>query len=92
MRRDNIEKILIENILVGRLEIEKEEIEELDSEISIFDDEGLDLDSVEALDIVAGLEQEFSITIDELHNDLMIDILYNIESIVDYVYARLNDK
>ncbi len=91
MKRNDIEQILIENILIGRLEIERSELEMVDKEISIFDDEGLDLDSVEALDIVAGLEQEFNITIDELHHDLMTDILFNIDSIVEYIDQRLND-
>ncbi|MED3645305.1 phosphopantetheine-binding protein [Halalkalibacterium halodurans] len=57
-----IKEIIKVNILIERLELEDIEADEIEDEEPLFGD-GLGLDSVEALDVVAGVEAEFGVKV-----------------------------
>jgi acyl carrier protein len=75
-----IKKIFIERL---RLPLKEEEINE---DAPLFG-LGLGLDSVDALEIVVGLEQEFGISI----GDEDMQVLRSINTIVDYILEKTKE-
>jgi acyl carrier protein len=71
----------IRDLLVRRLKLEMRP-QDIDLDSPIFG-EGLGLDSIDALELVVGLEQEFSIQIPDA--DLGKRVFASIRSIADYV-------
>jgi acyl carrier protein len=71
----------VRNLLIRRLKLEIAP-EEIDLEAPLFG-EGLGLDSIDALELVVGLEQEFAIQIPDA--DVGKKVFASIRSIADYV-------
>jgi len=71
----------VRSLLVRRLKLEIAP-EEIDLEAPLFG-EGLGLDSIDALELVVGLEQEFAIQIPDA--DVGKKVFASIRSIADYV-------
>ena len=69
----------IKNILVENLRIPAEE---LDYEIELFGD-GIGLDSIDSLEIIAGIDQEFGVQM----TGVAKENFYNIEALSKYVMA-----
>ena len=73
----------IKNILVENLRIPAEE---LDYEIELFGD-GIGLDSIESLEIIAGIDQEFGVQM----TGVAKENFYNIEALSKYVMEHMED-
>lgn len=73
----------IKNILVENLRIPAEE---LDYEIELFGD-GIGLDSIDSLEIIAGIDQEFGVQM----TGVAKENFYNIEAISKYVMEHMED-
>ena len=73
----------IKNILVENLRIPAEE---LDYEIELFGD-GIGLDSIDSLEIIAGIDQEFGVQM----TGVAKENFYNIESLSKYVMEHMED-
>ncbi|UFK69235.1 acyl carrier protein [Limosilactobacillus reuteri] len=58
---EEIKDILKEKVLIERLELDDVEPNDISDNENLFDEEGLALDSVEALDIMTGISEEFGI-------------------------------
>ncbi|MRG90114.1 acyl carrier protein (plasmid) [Limosilactobacillus reuteri] len=58
---EEIKDILKEKVLIERLELDDVEPDDISDNENLFDEEGLALDSVEALDIMTGISEEFGI-------------------------------
>lgn len=58
---EEIKDILKEKVLIERLELDDVEPDDISDDENLFDEEGLALDSVEALDIMTGISEEFGI-------------------------------
>jgi acyl carrier protein len=71
----------VRSLLIRRLKLEISP-EEIDLEAPLFG-EGLGLDSIDALELVVGLEQEFAIQIPDA--DVGKKVFASIRSIADYV-------
>lgn len=87
---EEIKTIIKETILIERLELEDITPEDIKDDMQLFGD-GLGLDSVEGLEVVAGLEDLFNIKI-SLHGRNLDDILrdfYSVETIAAYVNRLL---
>lgn len=87
---EEIKTIIKETILIERLELEDLTPEDIKDDMQLFGD-GLGLDSVEGLEVVAGLEDLFNIKI-SLHGRNLDDILrdfYSVETIATYVNRLL---
>jgi acyl carrier protein len=78
--RDQVKKLLVE-----RLKLEREASSIGDDE-PLFGPEGLGLDSIDALELVLGLEQEFGVTIDD--QQVGSQVLSTVNTIVDFVGAK----
>jgi len=84
---EQIKQVIKEDILIKRLELEDITAEEIEDEAPLFG-EGLGLDSVEALDIIAGLEQFFGIKLQGVAPQEFKKHLYSVETIAHYVVAK----
>ena len=73
----------IKNILVDNLRIPAEE---LDYEIELFGD-GIGLDSIDSLEIIAGIDQEFGVQM----TGVAKENFYNIEALSKYVMEHMED-
>ena len=73
----------IKNILVENLRIPAEE---LDYEIELFGD-GVGLDSIDSLEIIAGINQEFGVQM----TGVAKENFYNIEALSKYVMEHMED-
>ena len=71
----------IKEMLIKRLELEIS-IDEFSDDMPLFEG-GLELDSIEALEIIVGLEQLFNIKIEELVNPA--EDFYSVETIIAMV-------
>lgn len=73
----------IKNILVENLRIPAEE---LDYGIELFGD-GIGLDSIDSLEIIAGIDQEFGVQM----TGVAKENFYNIEALSKYVMEHMED-
>lgn len=79
---DRIKKILAREVMV-RLKPE-----EIDSTASLIDDIGLD--SIQVLELIVALEDEFGITLED--EDLSLELFKNVNSVAAYVGQKLAGK
>lgn len=75
--RHQIKELMVEKLM---LQMAPEEIGET---TALFGPEGLGLDSIDALELVVGLEKSFGISIQ--NSEVAAEVLQNISSIADYV-------
>ena len=75
---EKIKKILVENLRIPA--------EELDYEIELFGD-GIGLDSIDSLEIIAGIDQEFGVQMTGVAKENS----YNIEALSKYVMEHMED-
>lgn len=85
---EEIKGIIKESILIDRLELEDITAEEIGDELPLFG-EGLGLDSVEALDVVAGIEAEFGVKLQGMDQGAIKEHFYSVETLSQFVYSRL---
>ncbi len=78
-----LEKEILE-MIIDRLDLEDVDTENFDYDMQIFateDEEGLGLDSVDALEIVVGLKKDFDVVVDEGE----MDAFKSINALAQYV-------
>ncbi|MBZ5750614.1 MULTISPECIES: phosphopantetheine-binding protein [Metabacillus] len=88
MKIEEIKNIIKEKILVERLELEDISAEEIDDNEPLFGD-GLGLDSVEALDVISGVEEEFQIKMQGLPEEEVQKTFSSVETLAVYINERL---
>ncbi|MGG3891724.1 phosphopantetheine-binding protein [Metabacillus fastidiosus] len=91
MNIEEIKNIIKQKILIDRLELEDITAEEIDDKDPLFI-EGLGLDSVEALDVVAGLEEEFKIKVQGMPEEQTREHFYSVETLSKFVFSQLEQK
>ncbi|TMN20883.1 phosphopantetheine-binding protein [Lentibacillus cibarius] len=84
---EEIKQIIKENILIERLEIEDLSPEEIEDQEPLFGD-GIGLDSVEALDVVAGLEEEFDVKLQGMSEEETREHFYSVETLASFVVSQ----
>jgi acyl carrier protein len=75
----------IKQLLVERLKLEREAASIGDDE-PLFGPEGLGLDSIDALELVLGLEQQYGVTIDD--QQVGSQVLSTVNSIVQFIAEK----
>jgi acyl carrier protein len=78
----------IKEILVERLKLDREAASIGDAE-PLFGPEGLGLDSIDALELVLGVEQEFGVKIE--NEEVGSEALGSVERLAEFVLARNPD-
>lgn len=86
---EEIKHAIKQNILIDRLELEDITAEEIDDNDPLFG-EGLGLDSVEALDVVAGLEAEFGVKLQGMDQEEIRKHFYSVETLSKFVSEQLS--
>jgi len=78
-------------ILLGRLELNDVGItmDDLKNDIPLLGEEGLNLDSVDALDIIVSIQQMFGFKIDSIDREFVLNVCKNIDSIADYACNKI---
>ncbi len=87
MNSNEIKKIIKEKILIERLELDDVSAEDISDDANLFDEDGLALDSVEALDIMTGINDEFGIDTSTLSQD-DINNFKTVNSMADYIQKQ----
>lgn len=85
---EEIKKVIREEILIERLELEDIEPAEIGDDLPLFSEDGLGLDSVEALDIIAGLEQLFQVKFDGISEGEFRTHLYSVGTLATFVFEQ----
>lgn len=88
---NEIKEIIKVKILIERLELEDIRADEIEDEEPLFGD-GLGLDSVEALDVVAGVEAEFGIKLQGLEEEEIRKHFYSVATLAAFVEEQLKEK
>lgn len=78
----------IKDLIVDRLKLEVE-ASEIEDEQPLFGDEGLGLDSIDALELVLGVEQELGVKIDD--EEVGSQALESVAALADFVAQRRSD-
>lgn len=78
--RDDLKSMMVESLM---LKISKDEIAD---DIPLFSPEGLGLDSIDALELVVGLEKRFGVTVP--NSETARQALATVNSIHDYILAN----
>ncbi|MBW2037488.1 MAG: hypothetical protein JRI41_08435 [Deltaproteobacteria bacterium] len=89
------EKLLLEieegikRILISELEVKPEVIATVNSDTPLLG-RGVGLDSIETLALVAGIEHEFNIQVDDA--DLTLDLFKRIGILAEYVLQKIQNQ
>ena len=78
--RDDLKTMMVESLM---LKISKDEIGD---ELPLFGPDGLGLDSIDALELVVGLEKRFGVTVP--NSETARKALATVNSIHDYILAN----
>lgn len=78
-------KTRIKQLVVDRLKLEIDPATIEDSQ-ALFGDDGLGLDSIDALELVLGIEQEFGVRIDD--EEVGSQALASVDALADFVLTR----
>lgn len=77
----------IKRIMISELEIKPSVLAACDSTTALLG-KGVGLDSIETLSLVAGIEKEFDIQIDD--HDLTVDLFKSLGTLVEYVLEKIS--
>lgn len=78
-------KAQIRRLIVDRLKLDID-VDTIDESAPLFSEEGLGLDSIDALELVLGIEQELGVRIDD--EDVGAQALASIDALAEFVEAR----
>jgi acyl carrier protein len=83
----------IKQLLLVRLELEDTGLTEdqIGDDHLLLDEAGLGLDSVEALDLLVGIEKTYGIQIPEINKDLIETACRSVRSLAQYVVTTVGD-
>ena len=84
-RIDEIILFLKRDVLIGRLEMECESPDELNADEPLFEPEGLGLDSIESLELMAALEGTYRVSFQGMGETQLREALYSIRSLATFV-------
>jgi len=88
---EEMKRIVKEKLLVERLELEDVTAAEIEDEMPLFG-EGLGLDSVEAFEVMVGMEALFGVMVEGIPIKQLKAHLYNVESIATFIEASVREQ
>jgi len=75
----------VRQLLSTRLKLAKT-VDEITDDTPLFDPNGLGLDSIDALELVLGLEKEFGVVIED--RAVAIEVLASIRTIAEFIQSQ----
>lgn len=88
---EEIKETVKQKLLIDRLELEDVTAAEIGDELPLFG-EGLGLDSVEAFEIMVGLEVVFGVMVEGIAADRLKEHLHNAASIARFIEASVREQ
>jgi acyl carrier protein len=85
---EEMKRTVKEKLIVERLELEDVTAEDIDDEMPLFG-EGLRLDSIEAFEVMVGMEAVFGVMVEGIPAEQLKEHLYNVESIARFIEASV---
>jgi acyl carrier protein len=79
----------IKHILISELEVNPEMLASISSNTPLLG-RGIGLDSIETLALVAGIEEEFNILVDD--EDLTVELFSKIGNLAEYVLHKITEQ
>ena len=76
--------------LIDALNLEEISPEDIDTEAPLFGDEGLGLDSIDALEIILLLDKEYGIKLKNPAEGK--SVFYSVRTMADYITAQVNPR
>lgn len=83
---DNL-KQQIKKLIIDSLGLEDISIEEIEDTMPLFGDDGLALDSVDALELGLALQKEFSFQMDGDNNELR-EHFHSVQTLADFIQTK----
>lgn len=79
----------IKQLLLVRLELEETglTVEQISEDTLLLDESGLGLDSVEALDLLVGVEKSFGLQIEAIDQSFIEATCHSVRSLAEYIVA-----
>jgi acyl carrier protein len=89
--RNDIMHYLINSLLLGRLELADAGYGPADfcEDTALLSNDGLNLDSVDALDLLVGIEKKYQLEPIEINGDFIEENCATIARVIDMVQARM---
>jgi acyl carrier protein len=87
---EQIKTVVKTKLLVERLELEDITPEEIDDQMPLFG-EGLGLDSVEAFEVMVGMEEIYGVMVEGIPADELKIHLHNVQSIASFIQTKLRE-
>ncbi|CAH1195485.1 hypothetical protein PAECIP111893_00702 [Paenibacillus plantiphilus] len=84
---DEIKSIVKQSLLIDRLELEDISAEEITDDMILFGD-GLGLDSVEAFEVMVGMEELFGVMVEDIPAEELKLHLKNVQSIAELILLK----
>jgi acyl carrier protein len=88
---EEMKQTVKEKLIVERLELEDVTAADIDDEMPLFG-EGLGLDSVEAFEVMVGMEAVFGVMVEGIPAEQLKEHLYNVESIARFIEASVREQ
>lgn len=79
----------IKMMIIECLNLDDMKIDEIDANAPLFSDEGLGLDSVDALELGLAIQKRYGIVLDS-KNDNLKEIFYSVKSLADFIAQHKN--
>ncbi|QYU56737.1 hypothetical protein K1728_05945 [Weissella confusa] len=92
MTIEEIKHQIKSEILINRLELEDITEQEIEDNDDLYSEEGLGLDSVEALDIVDGIADVFHVDVEEVLNTGEDNNFRTVNEISKYIYKMVSNN
>lgn len=74
----------VKEMIIESLNLDDMKIDDIDSNAPLFNDEGLGLDSVDALELGLALQKRYGIVLDSKQDNLK-EIFYSAKSLADFI-------
>lgn len=84
---DGIKSVVKQTLLIDRLELEDITAEEISDDLILFG-EGLGLDSVEAFEVMVGMEELYGVMVEDIPADELKVHLKNVQSIAELILSK----
>ena len=78
-------------LIIESLSLEDITPEDIETDAPLFGEDGLGLDSVEALDVVVGVEEEFGVQVPKEMGEEMRERFYSVNTLADFILDMLSN-
>ncbi|MBP1989984.1 phosphopantetheine-binding protein [Paenibacillus eucommiae] len=86
-----IKEVVKANLLIERLELEDITADDIDEYMPLFG-EGLGLDSVEAFEVMVGMEELYGVMVEDIPAEELKAHLHCVHSIASFILAQLQAR